>query len=105
MKRFYYLLPWLAILVLAVYTYIQIKDVEDQAEYFVEYTELPQGVSVNAIAIELPDSMDFAGELVPLNIPDVRERLDREMHINAYWHTNTIFLLKSSPFLFILTKF
>ena len=94
MKRFYYLLPWLAILVLAVYTYIQIKDVEDQAEYFVEYTELPKGVSVNAIAIELPDSMDFAGELVPLNIPDVRERLDREMHINAYWHTNTIFLLK-----------
>jgi hypothetical protein len=29
-----------------------------------------------------------------MNIADVRERLDREMHINAYWHTNTIFLLK-----------
>jgi hypothetical protein len=49
---------------------------------------------VNAKTIPLPESIDFAGEAVPLNIPDVKERLDKELHINSYWHNNTIFLLK-----------
>ncbi|MEQ8925599.1 MAG: lytic transglycosylase domain-containing protein [Fulvivirga sp.] len=45
-------------------------------------------------SLELPKNMTFAGEPVPLHIPDVRERLDRELHINTYWHSSTIFLLK-----------
>ncbi|MEQ8243899.1 lytic transglycosylase domain-containing protein [Fulvivirga sp.] len=48
----------------------------------------------NAISLQLPDTLTFAGERVPLNIPDVRERLDRELHINTYWHSSTIFLMK-----------
>ncbi len=44
----------------------------------------------------IPDSMTFASEHVPLEQPDVLERLDRELHINSYWHNNTIFLLKRS---------
>ena len=50
----------------------------------------------NAKSIPIPDSLTFAGEPVPLNIPDVRERLDRELHINSYWHNNTIFLIKKA---------
>lgn len=46
------------------------------------------------ISYNLPDSLSFAGEQVPLQMPDVRERLDKELHINAYWQTNTLFLLK-----------
>lgn len=42
----------------------------------------------------IPDTVIFAGERVPLEIPDVRERLDRELHVNTFWHSNTIFLLK-----------
>ena len=94
MKKLVLWLPWIGIIALATYTYKVFEEFEEQATEFVEFDELPQGNSVNAIAIELPDSMEFAGERVPLEIPDVRERLDREMHINAYWHTNTIFLLK-----------
>jgi membrane-bound lytic murein transglycosylase D len=94
MRNLYTWLPWLGIFALALYTYVHFEQVEDQAEEFIEFDELPQGNTVNAIAIILPDSMEFAGEQVPLSVPDVRERLDREMHINAYWHTNTIFLLK-----------
>ncbi len=45
---------------------------------------------------KLPDSLSFAGELVPLDIPDVRERLDREIHVNAYWQSNMILLMKRS---------
>ena len=47
-----------------------------------------------AKSLAIPEPMFFAGEKVPLQIPDVRERFDRELHINTYWHNNTIFLIK-----------
>jgi hypothetical protein len=47
-----------------------------------------------AISFDLPKSIAFAGEPVPLDIPDVRERLDKELQINCYLHSNTIFLMK-----------
>jgi len=55
---------------------------------------VPPIAFTNAKTIELPASISFAGEPVPLDIPDVKERLDKELHINSYWHNNTIFLLK-----------
>ena len=47
-----------------------------------------------AISYDLPESISFAGELVPLTIPDVRERLDRELQVNIYLQSSTLFLLK-----------
>jgi hypothetical protein len=38
--------------------------------------------------------MSFAGEPVPLHIPDVAERLDRELQGNAFFHSNTLLALK-----------
>ena len=45
-------------------------------------------------ALELPDTLCFAGELVPLHSPDLRERLDRELLVNTYWQSNMMLLLK-----------
>ena len=42
----------------------------------------------------LPETMTFAGEPVPLEIPDVAERLDRELQSTAYFHSNTLLALK-----------
>lgn len=47
-----------------------------------------------AISFEVPKQLTFAGEPVPLDIPDVHERLDKELQINSYWHSNTMFLMK-----------
>lgn len=44
----------------------------------------------------LPDSLSFAGEKVPLERWDVKERLDREMLYNAYNQATIIYLLKLS---------
>jgi membrane-bound lytic murein transglycosylase D len=41
-----------------------------------------------------PNEVDFAGEKTPLTIPDVKERLDRELLINANLHSSTILILK-----------
>ena len=45
-------------------------------------------------AMPLPEQMDFAGEHVPLDRPDVRESLDRELLVNTYWHSNTLLTIK-----------
>ncbi len=55
--------------------------------------ELPP--SRNCI-VELPDHFDFAGEKVPLSDEEVYERLDREIHVNTYYHSSTIQILKLS---------
>lgn len=47
-----------------------------------------------AVSFDLPTDIEFAGEAVPMKIPDVRERLDKELQINTYFHSNTIFLIK-----------
>ncbi|HEX8315069.1 MAG TPA: lytic transglycosylase domain-containing protein [Flavisolibacter sp.] len=44
----------------------------------------------------LPKEISFAGESVPLERWDVKERLDREVLFNSYSHANIIFLLKLS---------
>ncbi len=47
-----------------------------------------------AVSFNLPKEINFASERVPMELADVRERLDKELHINTYWHNNTIFLMK-----------
>lgn len=45
---------------------------------------------------DLPEMLFFAGESVPITIPDVRERLEREIYANAYWESNMVLLMKRS---------
>lgn len=49
-----------------------------------------------ANAITLPAQIDFAGEVTPLNLPDIKERADKEFLVNTYWQSNTILLIKRS---------
>jgi membrane-bound lytic murein transglycosylase D len=42
----------------------------------------------------LPTVLSFAGEAVPLHIPDVAERMDRELLSNSYYHSGTLLGLK-----------
>jgi len=55
-------------------------------------TTLPQTIQ----SVRLDKSFDFAGEPLPMDNFDVRERLDRELSVNAYWHSSTLLNLKSS---------
>ena len=48
----------------------------------------------NIYAIPIPEKMDFAGEKVPLNNPDIKERMDRELLVNTYWQSNGLLLFK-----------
>ncbi len=48
----------------------------------------------NVFAIPMPDDLNFAGEAVPVDDPDIRERMDRELLVNTYWQSNGFLLFK-----------
>lgn len=45
-------------------------------------------------SLPLPEKMEFAGESVPMDALDSRERFDRELLVNVYWHSNTLLAIK-----------
>lgn len=45
-------------------------------------------------ALQLPNNLNLAGERVPIEIEDVKERMDRELLVNTYWQSNGLLLLK-----------
>ncbi len=60
---------------------------------------LAQAQSAPALAqkvspVALPDALSFAGERVPLDDPEVRERLERELIVACYRHSTTLLILK-----------
>lgn len=46
---------------------------------------------------QLPDTLSFAGEPVPLHNFDVKEALNREMLVNAYFHSQTLLYIEKAP--------
>ena len=45
-------------------------------------------------ALQLPEDLNLAGELVPIDRQHIRERMDRELLVNTYWQSNGLLLLK-----------
>ncbi|TAI49173.1 lytic transglycosylase domain-containing protein [Flagellimonas allohymeniacidonis] len=45
-------------------------------------------------AIEIPEDLNFAGEPVPLEDPEILERVDREFLVNTYWQSNAVLMMK-----------
>jgi hypothetical protein len=57
-------------------------------------TENKNKVTKEGTSQFFPTSIDFAGEATPLQIADVRERLDRELLINANLDATTLLIIK-----------
>lgn len=45
-------------------------------------------------SIDMPKSLEFAGEKVPLSDFEVYERMDRELLVNTYWQSQTLLMHK-----------
>ncbi len=45
-------------------------------------------------ALPMPENLNFAGESVPIENPDIYERMDKELLVNTYWQSNGMLLLK-----------
>jgi len=76
----------LGILLIALLTQSSVIDENNSASGFKN--------SAQTFPAPSPSKIDFAGEAAPLNLYDVRERLDREMNVNTYWQSQTLFYIK-----------
>ncbi|MDP4176189.1 MAG: lytic transglycosylase domain-containing protein, partial [Bacteroidota bacterium] len=54
--------------------------------------DFPQHYQI--ISPEIPENLDFCGEKVPLDNFYVKERVDRELIVNTYYHSATLLALK-----------
>ncbi len=80
-----------AILTIAIFTSYANRDEEKtEATVTTDEKNLPQVIE----AIDLDRPFSFAGETVPMENFDVRERLDRELIVNTYRHSSTILSIK-----------
>jgi len=70
---------------------------------FTEPAATPRGeVEVNTVdapkqtvrSWSIPEDLALAGEAVPITQLDVREKLDRELIVNTYWHSNAMLIMK-----------
>lgn len=76
------------VLILHVLTFstpVQESDVDHQRHFTDSY---------KIFSLALPREVSFCGEAVPLDLLDVRERLDRELLVNTYWQSNSLLLHK-----------
>ncbi len=48
----------------------------------------------NVYALNVPDYLNFSGESLPLDNPDIYERMDRELLVNTYWQSNGLLMFK-----------
>jgi hypothetical protein len=90
MEKFRRLFPVFGFVSGVVFTmliFLSYKSVDTNSPY--KFFELPQQIK----SVNLDRDFDFAGEAVPVN-EDTRERLDRELSVNAYWQSTTLLNLK-----------
>ncbi|MBQ0770051.1 MAG: lytic transglycosylase domain-containing protein [Bizionia sp.] len=59
-----------------------------------EYLEKTIKNEYNVYALQVPEKLDFAGEALPLQNPDILERMDRELLVNTYWQSNALLMFK-----------
>ncbi|MHA7830717.1 MAG: lytic transglycosylase domain-containing protein [Flagellimonas sp.] len=63
-------------------------------EYKAESTDKNVADTYQISAIEIPKDLNFAGEPVPQEDPEIMERVDREFLVNTYWQSNALLLMK-----------
>src|SRR5690606_16977053 len=60
----------------------------------IQEQKVPNETGYRITTIEIPEDLNFAGESVPLDDPEVMERVDREFLVNTYWQSNALLLMK-----------
>jgi len=92
-KSFYFFLGVLSAIIILVSSasiFLQKETLSDLKS--VPGKEFPQGYKI--VSPYIPDNMEFAGEIVPIENFEVRERIEREFIVNTYFHSLTILAIK-----------
>lgn len=78
------------IIAAVVFIFVRAKDRLSQEEEFLSKYKSNYGIYNPPI----PDSLSFAGEMIPMNTFYVYEDFERELLVNTYWQSSTLLMLK-----------
>ncbi len=67
---------------------------ESDDEYADSVRNSPERTHV--LVYPVPEVLEFAGEKIIMDDPDLRERFDNEIIVNTHFHSSTIFMIKKS---------
>ncbi|MDD2562952.1 MAG: lytic transglycosylase domain-containing protein [Salinivirgaceae bacterium] len=63
----------------------------------IEYEEENRNQKFQKVSsVPMPSQISFAGEKVPMENFDIRERLERELVVNVFWHSSTYINIKKA---------
>ena len=64
------------------------------SDFFSAFNTHVEKDSLKVYALKLPEKINFSDEQTPIEIPDIKERLDKELLVNTYWQSNMLILIK-----------
>ncbi len=86
---------YVMLVVLVASTFVFAVQQKEEKEEVPELTVVePVKEKTNVKALAIPDNLTFAGEAVPVDDPEIKERMDRELLVNTYWQSNALLLMK-----------
>lgn len=91
MSYFYKITSIAGLIFLCSFFVFALSETEKQSEKSITSAKVND---YNVYAIDMPLDLNFAGEIVPIQKPDVYERMDRELLVNTYWQSNGLLLIK-----------
>ena len=86
--------PFITVLILVVAVILPAWNTDDNKANNIKKEPIESNSAYQIKGITIPNSIRFAGEKVPVRRVDIRERLDRELLSNSYFHSNTMLLIK-----------
>ena len=66
----------------------------NDSNFFSVFNSHGEGETLKVYALKLPENISFSNEKTPLESPDIKERLDKELLVNTYWQSNMLLLIK-----------
>ena len=80
------------------------KKSDSEADNYLKEGDKNTSETYEIKALKIPENLDFAGERVPTENDDIKERMDRELLTNTYWQSNTMLLFKRANKFFPLIE-
>ncbi len=92
------LMKWYNLAVAAVLSVLLFTSLtrQERAHPSVSAFDISSPIAQIVRSVDLDGSFEFAGEPLPMDNFDVRERLERELLVNTYWQSSTMLNLKRS---------
>ena len=91
-KRHFYFLGSSILIFVLVQLFIYASELKSNDELHQQHFNMKYGI----FAIVQPEELNFAGEEIPIQSPEIWERLDKELLKNTYWQSNTMLFFKKA---------